>query len=746
MSLTGSRPATWPLLNELVAAKEELSEAIQSLGAAIGQDMNDRSDIQDLESTVNSLESNRSFLLGYPNLHDLYRSLAALGLEPIIDAVRSQDLNYESAVMALEHAWLSSLLNLLWIDLPSLARFSGDAQDNAVHEFRRADEGHVSIGAARVKRAWASTSVSTRDTRKHQSAVLVTQASLKPRSRQRLSLRDLYREAEDVLTSVKPCWVMSPLVVAQVLPAKKCFDLVVFDEASQIPPADAVCALLRGRQTVVAGDPKQLPPTTFFASGDRDEENDNEEQQIDDGDKALNAQVKQGQAIALVGGQESLLDQMKALLPPPHGTKMLNWHYRSKCERLIAFSNAQEELYDWQLTSFPSAGDGNCVSHVLAPFTAGAEEANASASAEVQEVVALVIRHAEERPDQSLGVIALGVYHANRIEEQLRRELESRKDLEEFFEKSGLESFFIRNLERVQGDERDAIILTTGYSKTKDGRMRYSFGPINRVGGYRRLNVAVTRAKLSMTVVSSFSSVDMDDEKLNSIGPRMLIDYLLYAESGGTNLGRRTKVKPQMNPFERDVYEALTRVGIRLTPQYGESGYWIDFAAMHPDSPGEPILAIETDGAMYHSSPTARDRDRLRQSQLGKLGWRFHRIWSTEWFRSREQEIKKLVQVYEDTLLHQTVIKADRSFQNESEVAALPIVTTNSEMAPAPRVPIGLSINNYSQRQLRSVVKWVKSDGRLRTEDELLRDVMQALGFKIKGSRIVAAIRAAMTT
>ena len=477
---------------------------------------------------------------------------------------------------------------------------------------------------------------------------------------------------------------------------------------------------------------------------DSDDKSDDSEQQLDAGGQALKIQVRRGQTIALVGGQESLLDQMKALLPPPHGTKMLNWHYRSKYERLIAFSNAQEELYDWKLTTFPNAGDGNCVSHVLVPFAAGVEEANASASAEVQEVVALVIRHAEERPEQTLGVIALGVYHANRIEEQLRRVLEARKDLEEFFEKSGLESFFIRNLERVQGDERDAIILTTGYSKTKDGRMRYSFGPINQEGGYRRLNVAVTRAKQSVTVVSSFSSVDMDDERLNSIGPRMLKDYLAYAETGGTNLGRRAKVKPQMNPFERDVFEALKGVGIRLVPQYGESGYWIDFAAMHPDRPGEPILAIETDGAMYHSAPTARDRDRLRQTQLERLGWRFHRIWSTAWFRSKEQEIERLVEAYEDTLSRPTVPRADWELQNRAEATTPQIVTTTLEMGPVPSVPKGLSINKYTQAQLRSVIKWVKSDGRLRTEDEIIRDVMLSLGFQKRGSRIVAAIRAAM--
>ena len=220
---------------------------------------------------------------------------------------------------------------------------------------------------------------------------------------------------------------------------------------------------------------------------------------------------------------------------------------------------------------------------------------------------------------------------------------------------SGKEPFFIKNLERVQGDERDAIILTVGYGKSPDGRMIYRFGPINNEGGERRLNVAVTRARASMTVVSSFSVTDMDPTHLRSEGAQMLCRYLAYAESGGTDLGNVSKDKPDLNPFERDVQAKLSEAGVPLVAQYGCSGYWIDFAAQHPTTPGQMVLAIECDGATYHSSATARDRDRLRQEHLERLGWYFHRLWSQDWFFHREAEI--------NTRSLRTVLPSQRSTQ-----------------------------------------------------------------------------------
>ena len=392
----------------------------------------------------------------------------------------------------------------------------------------------------------------------------------------------------------------------------------------------------------MAGDPKQLPPTAFFASGSSQDDEDEE----DYDEEPLDASA------AMTGGYDSILGVMGALLPPPIGTKRLLWHYRSKDERLIAFSNSQPGLYDWSLTTFPGSRAGDVVTHELVPFVEGRVGQEDSVSDEVAAVVRAVAAHARDHPDESLGVITMGIKHMNRIEEALRAARKSDQVLNAYMDQIFRENekFFVKNLERVQGDERDAILISIGYGKSSDGRMLYRFGPINQEGGERRLNVAVTRARSRIGVISSFSSADMDPARLRSAGAQMLRDYIAYCESGGTDLGTRTRPSVELNAFERDVRNQLTAAGLDLECQVGASGFWIDFAAKHPTEPGRYVLAIEADGAMYHSSQTARDRDRLRQDHLERLGWKFHRIWSTDWFEHREREVARTVAAYSAAL------------------------------------------------------------------------------------------------
>ena len=329
---------------------------------------------------------------------------------------------------------------------------------------------------------------------------------------------------------------------------------------------------------------------------------------------------------------------------------MLQWHYRSRDERLIAFSNAH--IYDRMLTTFPGIGGSRVLRYVPVPWQPGAD--TNSPAPEVDAVVDLILEHARERPEESLGVITMGIRHRDRIEERLRQRLsqdpELAEELAEFFDESREERFFVKNLERVQGDERDAIILSIGYGKNARGGLPYRFGPLLTEGGERRLNVAVTRAKNRLTLVSSFSSRDMDPERSTAEGVKLLRQYLQYVESDGTNLGDHVLDKPALNPFEVDVRDTLLRHGLKLTAQYGTSGYWIDFAVQHPLQPGRYVLAIECDGATYHSSHSARDRDRLRQEQLERQGWRFHRIWSTEWFHDKDACAEKAIAAYHDAV------------------------------------------------------------------------------------------------
>ncbi|MHB1430554.1 MAG: AAA domain-containing protein [Streptosporangiaceae bacterium] len=692
------------------------------------------SPVHALPDQLNAMLQDTETLFKLPELARCRGTLQQAGLWPLIEEMSGRGLTVDQALACADHVWLSSVLEAVSIADPRIGAFDGAIHDRTVSEFQAADRGHITNSPLRVRRAVAENITRARDFYPTESEVVEHQARLK---RGHLPIRQLFQAAPNVLGALRPCWAMSPLVVSQLLPAQRCFDLVIFDEASQVTPADAIGALMRADRAVVAGDPHQLPPTNFFMAsggGDDDEDALREAEYLPAGTKNM----------------ESVLDVMAALLPVPKGTRTLQWHYRSRDERLIAFSNAQPSLYDWSLTTFPGAAGADCLSHVLVPYRPGRVGQEDSVSDEVAQVADLVAEHARFRPTESLGVIAMGIKHANRIEETLRRRRQSDSDLDRFLSGADLpaeEKFFVKNLERVQGDERDAIILTIGYGKNADGRMMYRFGPLNQEGGERRLNVAITRARSRMTVVSSFSAADMDPARLRAQGAKMLRDFLAYAESGGTNLGSVAKEKPELNPFERDVEAKLRSAGIPLIPQFGCSGYWIDFAAQHPVRRGQMVLAIECDGATYHSSQTARDRDRLRQEHLERLGWTFHRIWSQDWFFHHEREIGKAVAAYQ-----RAVTAADREHPGAVTDKA-PTPSSRGEAPPPPMTgarptrtgprPIDVrrqSIEEYWPGELDALIRWIESDTLLRTEDALLTEAMRELGFSRRGAKIKAAL------
>jgi very-short-patch-repair endonuclease len=369
--------------------------------------------------------------------------------------------------------------------------------------------------------------------------------------------------------------------------------------------------------------------------------------------------------------------------------------------------------------------------------------------------VSLILDYARERPYESLGVIAMGIKHANRIEECLRQRLRDNPELEaelgEFFAEEREERFFVKNLERVQGDERDAIILSFGYGKDAKGSLPLRWGPILEEGGERRLNVAVSRAKNRVTVVSSFGVRDLDPERSAREGYQFIRQYLQFVESGGTNLGDRVLEKPALNPFEVDVRDTLQRRGLKVTAQYGSSGYWIDYAVQHPTQPGRYVLALECDGATYHSSESARDRDRLRQEQLERLGWRFHRIWSSEWFHDKEQCVAKVMAAYELAVAEARRRDAEgpEAFDDEEgtlipDASPAEIDARATRVGNRPMAPRGKQIGEYSQAQLVKLARWIESDDHLRTKDELLEEMMRELGFRRRGQRIVEALERAI--
>ncbi len=605
-----------------------------------------------------------------PRLYELAAKFDQLGIGPLLDELARHEATAELAAAAFDHAWYSSILDQIRVRDPRYAAERGNSLDELADDFRQRDVEHLIANRRRVRHAWAERVREAQDQHPLQARVIRKQAALR---RGHLPLRRLLDQTSDVLFALKPCWAMSPLMVSQILPATRLFDVVIFDEASQIVPADAIPAIMRGHQIVVAGDDRQLPPTNFFRQvGEADDGQDDDRVDVsgvyqstgedfddlrDDDDETL---------VSFGVGFESVLDALRPLLP----TWPLAWHYRSRDERLVAFSNAH--IYGGALTTFPGVFRDDCLRHVVVQQTAEPGQ-EVSVTAEVHKVVELILEHARARPHESLGVIALGIKHADRIDSALRAALTSNGDVERFFSEDTAEPFFVKNLERVQGDERDAIILSIGYGKHPDGRMRYNWGPLLRDGGERRLNVAATRAKQRLTLVSSFSGHDVDPERVTKAGARMLADYLDYAASGGTVATASGGDDSALSPFETDVRDRLAASGITVVPQYGVGGYRVDFAATHPDDADRMVLAIEADGASYHRSGSVRDRDRLRGEHLRRLGWSFHRIWSTSWFHDPDNEVAKLQTAFERAV-------------SDADVSAAPAPEPPSASSPEPEL------------------------------------------------------------
>ncbi len=716
-------------VTSLSAARDNLKVLLTDLELIepdLGQGNLSQLPLQYLKELFNKLAADRATPELVADLKEIERTIEQCGASSIIAELRRLKSDPSLWQKQFKYAWFASCLDQARAQDSALTVFHRETHEQLIEEFRALDQERVKISSNRVRRAHAERAIAAMNAYPEQEALVRREAAKKARH---LPLRKLLADAPDVLTSISPCWMASPLSVSQLLDAdRRYFDVVIFDEASQVLPEDAVPALLRAQRAVVAGDKYQLPPTTFFAGGLDEEE--------------------EAESPSPVEGLESLLDLMSSFLE----TWELLWHYRSRDEALIAFSN--RHIYNDRLITFPSPGGSASISHVLVSCIPGQDGQEESASREVERVVELVIQHATERPNETLGVITMGIKHAQRIEAALDVALRERPELAAFFDEGRPERFFVKNLERVQGDERDAILLSVGYGKDRSGRLVYRFGPLLTKGGERRLNVAVTRARQRMTLVSSFDHHDMDPNRSSSRGVELLRLYIQYAASEGKILGETEQSGVPLNPFEKDIYDALTGKGLLLLPQWGVSSYRIDMVAQHPHQPGRFVLAIECDGASYHSLPTARDRDRLRQQQLEALGWRFHRIWSTDWFMRREKEIQRAVDAYEAAVKYANQLDA----QNNKPTKPVPQTAqpfTFQSLTPEinsptalrgtrPNVPKRSTIDDYTQAELMSLIRWILSDGCLRTDEEILKVMLPELGFKRRGARIDRAVFAAI--
>lgn len=548
--------------------------------------------------------------------------VTGLGLRSILQAFHSENSRPSNLDIAYEIALCGSLLRRATLQYPELGRSVGFEFDELRSRFRRADDQIVDLHRRKLQFKLGSRNIPG-GISEGKASELTDLGLIKreiAKQTKHLPIRKLLSRAGLAVKRMKPCFMMSPLSVSQFLARDFTFDLVVMDEASQLRPEEALGAIARAKQVVVVGDPKQLPPTNFFNFTD-------------------NAVPATDDAADFDLPQESIMElSLRALR-----ARRLKWHYRSKHESLIAFSN--HAFYDRDLIVFPSPHhhhDSLGIRHVAVN---GIYDKRRNVI-EAQSVVEAAIVFMAEHPGRSLGIVAMNQEQrdviSDLLDDKARRDLVVQNYLAKW--EGTLEPFFVKNLENVQGDERDVIFISTVYGKDSNGNLFQRFGPINGAMGHRRLNVLFTRAKCQMTIFTS-----LDDERLivdnrSSAGLRALKQFLTYARTG--RLESAPDVDNERQPdseFEVLVMSELRQRGYQVSPQVGVAGYFIDLAVHHPNVPGNFILGIECDGASFHSAKSARDRDKTRQEVLENLGWSIHRIWSTDWFQHADRELNRLL-------------------------------------------------------------------------------------------------------
>lgn len=585
-----------------------------------------------------------------------------LGLKQFVDAL----LNNPSANNSsdLKRRFLRKFYQL-WVDkleIESVAmrRFSGQEQQLLINKFNDLDLKQMTKVNKELAKKLALNWIEYASNPLSQEALQLLNSELNKKKRHK-PIRLLIKEIPELLMTLKPCWMMSPLSVSQLVDTDASrFDIIIFDEASQIRTEDAICSIYRGKQLILAGDTQQLPPTDFFSyTEDKEDDYDNHH-------------------------YESVLDECAVFLP----NRTLNWHYRSRHESLISFSNLH--IYDSKLVTFPAPilySDSYGV-HFEYVSDGRYEKGSRFNRKEAKRTAEAVIEHYTQYPDQSLGVIAFSEAQQLAIERELSKLLRKNHELDKFFDEDNQDAFFIKNLENVQGDERDVIYFSIGYAREKRGAsLSHNFGPLNREGGHRRLNVAVTRARNKIKVFSSISGADIDPSRTSAQGAMLLKKYLTYAQeeqlARDKVLGlpeelnisedsealaedvnadiaqdiqdlkkdiisqeyKLTEIDQQkfMTGLEESIAISLEEQGYKVQRLVGSSSYKIDLAVYDKDDESKFLLAIETDGLIYRSALTTRDRERLRKQVLDNLGWKVHRVYARDWIRNQAYEFEKLM-------------------------------------------------------------------------------------------------------
>lgn len=579
----------------------------------------------------------------------------ALGLASLVRAWENGAVTNETSLSAFRKGVYRACARYLMAREPALSSFSGSIFEEKIRQYRQTAETMRCLSREETFARLAARIPDFSQEAAQSSEVGILKRAIRSNGRG-VSIRSLFGQIPHLLPRLCPCMLMSPISVAQYLdPQYRIFDLVVFDEASQVPTSEAVGAIARGENAVIVGDPKQLPPTSFFSTDTTDEENPDTED------------------------LESILDDCLALSAPE---MHLLWHYRSRHESLITFSNM--EYYENKLYTFPSPN--NLVSKVkLVPvegfYDRGGTKQNAAEAHAVVDDILLRLKD-PERAKHSIGVVTFNSAQQNLIDDLLMEAFAQHPELEEIEQKCH-EPVFVKNLENVQGDERDVILFSIGYGPDKDGRVSHNFGPLNQAGGWRRLNVAVSRAREEMTVYSALKPEQLDLSRTRAEGVAGLKAFLEFAQKGQPALVYKAgqSKTTQQESLNAQIAARLTKAGLRVQTDVGASSYKIDLAVVDPGDPNRFLLGVLCNGPSYRDAQTAGDRELLQRKVLEQLGWNLHTIWIPDWWENPEKEVQKVKEAVE-----QLVSGTPRKDEKAQPLAApAPRIASSAAAAPATR-------------------------------------------------------------
>jgi len=612
-------------LADFVSAKARFDSDCEPFDASAAKTvrdsfLEDEDALGEIATTLDAIVRRRTELNHWCGWQRRRNEAIAIELGPFVAAIEDGTIPINEIPESFEAAYCTWWSKRLFDQDEVLRSFSSAEHTDTIAKFRQADSAFQESTAQYVAAKLSARLPGQSDVPQSSQWGLLKREITK-RARHK-PVRQLMQEAPEALTRLAPCLMMSPLSVAQYLPPEQePFDVVIFDEASQITVWDAVGTIARGKQMIVAGDPKQMPPTNFFARSDDDADGD----------------------IDYEGDLESILDELRSSNVPE---MVLNLHYRSRRESLIAFSN--KRYYDSQLVTFPAPVHpdmGVSLVHPEGYYDRGKTRTNeGEARAIVSEIVRRLTSTDLELRNSTIGVVTFNSEQQTLIQDLLDQRRAEQPEIEWAFAEDCLEPVFVKNLETVQGDERDVILFSVTYGPDQSDKIYMNFGPLNREGGERRLNVAMTRARSEMVVFSTLHPDRIDLSRTSARAVADLKNFLEYASRGPAALGASVhgSLGDFESPFEAAVAEGLRAMGWTIHPQIGVSAFRVDLGVVHPDHPGVYLTGVECDGAMYCSASYARERDKIRQAVLQGLGWNLLRAWSNDWWLDKDAALQAL--------------------------------------------------------------------------------------------------------